>query len=287
MKNQRSNYVDIKYICLLITIFVSQLLSAADGDSIILPKPVNRATMLGIGGASLYDTYLSPLQYNGTSYRIFHEQMNRTSWFNNKFIKQQTVSFEYAKGDNPAKNASQHWFLADYRLGGHYTLVQMGDFRLRVGGLWNISGGVLYSDRNGNNPASARAYTNLNLSALALYNWKIFTFRWQIDMPFVGVLFSPNFGQSYYEMSLGNTVGVVNFASLHNQRSLRNYVTVDFPLSRFTLRAGYLGSYYQTKVNYLQTHTYTHSFVLGFVTESINISGASSRKIPNWESSYY
>ena len=93
--------------------------------------------------------------------------------------------------------------------------------------------------------------------------------RWQIDTPFAGMLFSPKYGQSYYEMSLGNTVGIVNFASFHNQRALRNFITVDLALSKYILRLGYLGDWYQTKVNNIITHHYTHSFVIGFPLEGI------------------
>lgn len=258
-----------------------------ENDSISLPHPVNKATLIGIGSSNLYDTYLSPLKYTGLSLRVFNERTSRLHWATDKFIKQQIIDFEFALTDNPAKTANEYWIMLNYRLGGHYEVINTGDFRLRAGALWDVSLGVLFNQRNGNNPASARAYTNLNLSATAFYNWKKFTFRWQVDTPVVGVLFSPRFGQSYYEISLGNSVGVVNFASIHNQRALRNYITVDYPIGKITIRAGYLGSHYQTKVNNINTHTYSNSFVIGLVTESLNISGAKSRKVPKWNSSFY
>ena len=92
---------------------------------------------------------------------------------------------------------------------------------------------------------------------------------WQVGTPFLGVLLSRGDGQSYYEISLGNSVGVVNFASLHNQRALRNYLTVDIPIDKYTIRVGYLGSWYQTKVHDIQAHHYTNSFVIGFPIEGI------------------
>lgn len=273
----------------LLTLFGTSIpfVGYSQQDSLSVQNPVNMATSFSIGNSSLYDTYLSPLKYEGTSLRLTHERLSRKPLFKNRFVKQQIFDLEIASTDNPAKTASEYWFLLDYRLGGHYELIRQNNFKLRIGGIWNISGGVLYNERNGNNPASARAYSNLNLSAMTLYNWKIFTFRWQMDTPFMGILFSPKYGQSYYEISLGNSAKVVNFASLHNQRALRNYITIDIPVWKFTLRAGYLGSYYQTKVHDIHTHTYSNSFVLGFVTEAFNISSAKSRKNPNWNSCYY
>lgn len=239
-------------------------------DSLIFPElRTNNTLSVSIGTANMYDTYLSPLEYKGFSIHLMYEQMRRTTWFDYKFYKQQFFEIDLAKGDNPSKNASEYWFLASYSLGGHYRVYNSDGLRVGIGGLWDINAGVLYNERNGNNPATARAYSNLNLSLQASYKLKHCAIRWQLDTPFMGVLFSPRYGQSYYEISLGNTVDVVNFASLHNQRALRNYITVDIPINTYTLRVGYLGSWSQTKVQNIQTHHYTNSFVIGFPIEGV------------------
>jgi hypothetical protein len=261
-----------KIWCFIFALLCSQSFYAQDTLS-ELPLPVNNSTLIGIGSTELYDTYLSPLKYSGTSFRLLNEKMKQTSWFKSRFVRQQILEFELALAENPAKNAREYYVLLDYNWGGHYTLMQTGKFRLSAGALWNTSLGVLYNERNGNNPASARAYSNINISASAVYRFRNLVFRWQVDSPVAGILFSPHFGQSYYELSLGNTVGTANFASLHNQRAWRNYLTADFPAGKFTFRLGYLGSYCQTKVNDLQTHAYSNSFVIGLVSESINLSG--------------
>jgi hypothetical protein len=217
----------------------------------------------------MYDTYLSPLEYKGTSIHLMYEQMRRTSWFGYRFHKQQVFELNLATGSNPAKNVSEYWLLANYRIGGHYIFYYNKEHNLRlgIGGLWDINAGILYNERNGNNPASARAYSNLNLSVIASYRFKWGAVRWQMDSPFMGALFSPKYGQSYYEISLGNSGGLVNFASLHNQRALKNYISLDIPINKYTIRAGYMGSWYQTKIHDIQTHHYTNSFVIGFPLE--------------------
>ncbi|NDW09249.1 DUF3316 domain-containing protein [Dysgonomonas sp. 520] len=266
----------LKYLVFAFLLFTYSLNSVAqqEQDTVYLTsKPSNNATLFGIGTSSLYDTYLSILKYKGTSFRLMNERMRRTSWFGGKFNKQQTINLEFAMAENPAKNADEYWLMLDYSIGGHYNFYKTDKLKLSAGALWNTAAGVLYNQRNSNNPASARAYTNIQLSALALYNWKFMTFRWQMDTPVAGCLFSPKFGQSYYEISLGNSVGLVNFASLHNQRALRNYISVDFPINKYSIRVGYLGSFYQTKVNSIQTHTYSNSFMIGIVSESINLGG--------------
>lgn len=245
------------------------------------PRTLN-TFMLSAGSSNMYDTYLSPLEYTGFSLRLMYESMRRTTWFNHNFYKQQLIELEFASGLNPVGSVREYWGRLRYQLGGHYAFYRGHGLRLGAGGFWDVNIGGLYNERNGNNPATARVYTNLNLSFMASYKWKKYAIRWQVDTPFMGMLFSPKYGQSYYEISLGNTVGLVNFASFHNQRSLRNLVTVDIPFSKYIVRVGYLGDWYQTKVHSVQTHHYTHSFVIGFPLEGIK---KSKKKTNNsyWE----
>lgn len=225
--------------------------------------------MVGAGSSNMYDTYLSPLKYTGFSIHLMNERMRETTWFGGRFRKQQIIELEFASGQNLMKNTREYWGRIRYQLGGHYRFYENRGLMLSAGGFLDVIAGGLYNERNGNNPATGRAYTNLNLSVMTSYKWKKYAIRWQVDMPFMGMLFSPKYGQSYYEISLGNTVGIVNFASFHNQRSLRNFVTVDIPIYSYIVRVGYLGDWYQTKVNSIQTHHYTHSFVLGFPLEGV------------------
>ncbi|MDH6355941.1 hypothetical protein M2132_002292 [Dysgonomonas sp. PH5-45] len=276
-----------KTIFLTLACCLLHLTALGQEDTVFISKPAtNTATLIGVGNSNLYDTYLSILKYKGTSFHLMNERMRQTTWFDGKFTKQQTINLEFAFAENPYGNVNEYWAMLDYSLGGHYNFYKTNKLRLSAGGLWNTAIGVLYNERNSNNPATARAYSNLQLSAIAFYKWNAFTFRWQIDTPIAGILFSPQYGQSYYEISLGNTVNVVNFASLHNQRALRNYISVDVPINKVSLRFGYLGSFYQTKVHGIQTHTYSNSFMIGIVSESINLSGNGIKK-SRVKSSFY
>ena len=97
------------------------------------------------------------------------------------------------------------------------------------------------------------------------------TLRWQVTSPLVGAFFSPDYGQSYYEIFvLKNNSGVVHFATLANQRGLRNYITADYPMGKITLRAGYLRNYYRTEVNNLITSISSHQFMIGVAFESLS-----------------
>jgi hypothetical protein len=136
------------------------------------------------------------------------------------------------------------------------------------------------------------ADVDLNISALAIYEFRIkrhpLTLRYQVETPFVGVMFSPNYDQSYYEIfSLGNTSDVITLASFHNKRALRNYLTLDFPVGGWTIRAGYFGNLYFTHIKELERSIVINSFMLGFVKESVAFGGREMRKRNLFRSAYY
>jgi hypothetical protein len=90
--------------------------------------------------------------------------------------------------------------------------------------------------------------------------------RYQLDVPFMGVMFSPQYGQSYYEIfSLGHAGGTVCFTSFHNQPTWRHWLTADMKFQKFTLRVGYMADMQQARANGLRSHDYSHSFMLGLV----------------------
>ena len=138
--------------------------AVAQNDTISLSSPLwatNRATSFGVGSASVYDSYLSTLEYKGNSYLFLFERLSRTHFFSNKLIKQQTFSLDLGLTENPARNNTTYSLMGEYKLGAHYPVWQHRNFRLRVGGLWNITAGTVYNERNSNNPALFRAYSNV------------------------------------------------------------------------------------------------------------------------------
>ena len=129
---------------------------------------------------------------------------------------------------------------------------------------------MIYNLRNSNNPINAKLYTNLGASGIAMYRFRIkghpFTLRYQLNIPLLGIMFSPEYGQPYYDMSLSSDWNKnINFTSIHNQPSLRQFLTLDFPIESTNLRIGYVCDIQQAKVNNLKSHIWSHTLMLGFV----------------------
>lgn len=281
----------MKKTTLLLTIWIGILsvTVSQENRSPILPvTPVNQSTMFGIGKAFLNDSYLSPLRYSGISMSLMHDRIKGTPYANGNLLLQQQFLIQVAITKNPTASASEYYGDLDYKLTGLYPLFVRSNLRVYGGGGWEASLGGIYNVRNSNNPGSLKVSTNLNLSAMALYNWKIFTFRWQLTTPFAGMFFSPEYGHSYYEIfTLGNNKGTIHFGSFHNQQALRNYFSLDVPVRNITLRAAYLGDYYNTHVNELTTRIISHQFMIGLAVESLNFGGKRVRNNPSLPSVYY
>ncbi len=233
---------------------------------------VTRATMYGVGVTNVFDTYLSPQEYTGIDFRVSRESMRMTRWMDGKLSLQSFFQADLGYTHNKVDNNNTFSALANWNYGLHYNFPVTSNFKLLAGGLADLNGGFVYNLRNTNNPASARAYINLDASGMAIWDLRIknypLTLRYQVNLPLMGVMFSPHYGQSYYEIfSLGNSSGVVKFTSLHNQPSLRQMLTADFPIGRAKMRFAYIWDAQQSKVNGIKTHTYSHVFMVGFVKE--------------------
>ena len=241
-------------------------------DSSARTRFITRATMYGVGFTNVFDTYLSPQEYKGVDFRISRESMRMTKWMNGNVSLQSFFQADLGYTHNRVDNNNMFSGLANWNYGLHYNFPITSNFKLLAGGLIDLNGGFVYNLRNGNNPAQARAYINLDASGMAIWDLRIknypISLRYQVNLPFAGIMFSPNYGQSYYEIfTLGNWNGVINFTSLHNQPSLRQMLTVDFPVGRTKMRLAYLWDAQQSKVNDIKTHTYSHVFMVGFVKE--------------------
>ena len=93
-------------------------------------------------------------------------------------------------------------------------------------------------------------------SAIANYGFNIrkqtFSLRYELNLPLVGLMFSPNYGQSYYEIfSLGNYDHNIVPTTFVSAPTFRQVLTLD--------------NYQQAAVNNLKQHIYAHRVMIGIV----------------------
>lgn len=277
-------------VCLYLSIISYVLPVWAGGgdespDSLQANRYVTRATMYGVGSTNVFDTYLSPQEYRGVDFRITRETMRMTKLLDGNVSVQSFFQANLGYTHNRADNNNTFSGLVNWNYGLHYQFRLTNNFKLLAGALADINAGFVYNLRNTNNPASARAYINLDASTMAIWHLKIknypFVLRYQANLPVVGVMFSPEKGQSYYEIfTLGNSSDVIQFTSLHNQPSLRQMFSIDLPIRYSKLRISYIADLQQSHVNNIKTHTYSHVFMVGFVKDMYLIRNKKGTPLP-------
>jgi len=236
-----------------------------------------KSTMVGFGTSSVYDTYLSPLNYTGDNVGLYYEQTTLTGLMKGNVSAQHLFNANYSWSKNNTGTASYYAGVVEYNYGLHYRFRPAAHWQLfagmQAGGLL----GFVYNTRNDNNPATGKVHVNAGLSGIANYQMHIrkqpVLFREQIGVPFIGAMYSPQYGESYYEIGLGDTKHLVHLASFHNYLNFRNMLSVELPLNTFTLRLSYYLSFYETRINHLDTRLITNTFFIGFSQNFFVVSG--------------
>jgi len=255
-------------------------------------RSVNEATMVGFGAFRMKDSYLSQMEYNGYGFRYANERMKLMKANNYKYSCQSIVNVDISSALNGAENANFLSAFVDYAYGIHYRFLPDPFFKILTGASARGMLGMVYNTRNGNNPMTLHADIDLNLSVMAIYEFKIrkhpLAVRYQFEIPFVGVMFSPEYKQSYYEIfSLGNTAEIFRMNSLNNKFAMRNYLYLDFPISGWTIRVGYFGQVYSTNVSGIDRYILSHNLMVGCVKEFIALGGRELRRRNLFISAYY
>ena len=241
--------------------------------------------MIGAGATNILDTYLSPEKYRGTDLRFLshtRREQDSTMWMS-QLQHEGNIAYADNRSGNGGTMAGGYTF--------RYTMLRKWEttlwrhpLQIAAGAGAALNAGVVYNTRNGNNPANARL--SLHIEPTVCIDYPIgrtshrhgTAFRpgdstrypvilhYEASAPLLGVMFSPNYGQSYYEIfTRGNYDHNCVPTTIGSTPSLRQMLTVDFSFAHTTWRVGYLGTIEQTRVNSLKTHTYTHSIMIGIV----------------------
>ena len=235
---------------------------------------ITNTKLIGVGASQILDTYISPEHYDGTEFRFVDntERRRNSGGGTNAYSKWSTdirhrafVSHTSPRSDDSKDIAGLYTFgMGRHR---HWDLAG-GSLHLKAGITGQASIGFLYNTRNGNNPGQLRTGINLSPSAAAVYDFRLFGKRFSVEYevtaPLVGLMFTPHYGQSYYEiLTRGNYDHNIVATTPFNAPSMQNALTLQMHLRHLSVSVGYLGDYRQSDVNNLKYHNYSHLVVVG------------------------
>ena len=231
---------------------------------------VGRTILFGIGKNHLYDSYLSPLDYTGPTLSFTRIGERKTTWAEGRITWMTLFDLNATLAQNPEGNGSTIDAEAQFDAGWHYNFTSSdGYWRWAIGGLAALHSGGTYNSRNGNNPAQGRGAFDRAASVLLnrrFHLWKHrLEWRTQLDIPMVGIAFSPNYGQSYYEIfELGHTDHNLCFTYPRNAPSARLITTLTLPMGLNSITFGYKADIRQSSLNHLDRHAWNHALVIGY-----------------------
>ncbi len=227
------------------------------------------STLFGIGRANQYDTYLSPLEYTGPQATALHTTERTLKKAEQvSFLTMTQVEYSYTK--NASRTAHEHGGSVRFDMGWSRNWAELlPGLRLSAGGLAGADIGVLYNSRNSNNPAQARASVKLSATVGGDYALRIrnrhLAIGYRAVFPIVGGMFSPQYGQSYYNIfTQGNYDHNIVATHPGNALSLRQRLTVSIPVRAHSITVGYLSDLLQSKPHHLRQHQYSRCLLVGW-----------------------
>lgn len=240
-----------------------------------LPRPVVQEYRIEIGGGNALSSYLSPLRYDGNVMGISGQWSKASRWAPESLIMHFNAGANLRDYKNPARTASMIGIDGIFSWGMSWRKRLPYSLQATAGGSIDINGGCLYLSRNGNNPVTALASASLDINASISWRFKIgrlpMLISNEIRLPSLGCFFSPQYGETYYEIWLGNRTGLAHCGWWGNRFCIDNLLSLKLDFGKTAMEIGYRYDYNSSWANSLNTQLSSHSFVIGIIPHGLGI----------------
>lgn len=225
-----------------------------------------------MGGSLLADTYLTPLKYRGLHLGLSCSRSQAMRFKPEKWTNSLRFRVEFDRAKNRAGNSVMYsagiaggWSM-DYCWRLPHAIL------LKAGGAVDADLGALLLARNSNNPAQARASLTVGPEVAAYWAYKrLWGVGLEMRSPLIGAFFSPDYGELYYEISLGNHGGLVHCAWPGSFRRLTADLFVDIRPGASALRVGYRADLLSFRACGLTGRSLSNSLVIAINCDFLSV----------------
>lgn len=254
-----------------ICLFAAESVNAQDS----LSRPVTSVYRLEGGATNARSTYLSPLRYSGTLWGVTGEWTKAFQKKPEHLIMSFAGAMNYRNMLNPPHSARMLGFDAKFNWGMAYRWRMPNNIQLAAGALLDINGGALYLTRNGNNPVTVIASAGIDIDLSVSWHFKIgrlpILVSDRLQIPSLGAFFSPEYGETLFEIYLGNRKGLAHCGWWGNNFGAGNLLSFKLDFGRTAMELGYRYDFRSFYANHLITRTAVNSFVIGVIPQGLGL----------------
>lgn len=261
------------FLLLLLTIFFGTGVNAQ--DAFTESRPVTGSYSIVLGRTSVLATYLSPLKYSGSHFEASGSWSKAMPFNPQHAVMQFDGDISFCNLLNPSQTARMVGLNAEFSWDMAWRLKLPENFQITAGGGIDIKGGAYYLLRNSNNPVEAIVNANLMITASVSKHFMIgrlpVLVSDRVKLPSIGAFFSADYGETYYEIYLGNHKGLAHAGWWGNNFQLDNLLGITLDFGRTAMLIGYRLNVYTQWANNLNTKIITNSFQIGVIPGGIGL----------------
>lgn len=238
-------------------------------------RPVTGVYAIEIGGTAVNARYLSPLTYKGTQLALSGMWSKALPFNPENAVMQFDANVDFCNILNPAQTARMVGMTGEFSWDMAWRKRLPKNFQVTAGGGIDIMGGAYYLLRNSNNPVQAMANFSLMLTASVSRHFKIgrlpILVSDRVKLPSLGVFFCPGYGETYYEIYLGNHKDLAHAGWWGNNFRIDNLLSFTLDFGRTAMLLGYRFNLTTQWANNLNTKILYNSFVIGVIPGGIGL----------------
>lgn len=259
-------------IAVLLSLFLPEVINAEIKDE---ARPVTGIYALEFSRTSVLATYLSPLKYQGNQFSLSGSWSKALPFNPENAVMQFDGSASFCNLLNPAQTSRMVGLTGEFSWDMAWRKRLPKSFQITLGGGFDLYGGAYYLLRNSNNPVQAIANLSLMMTGSVSKHFQIgrlpILISDRVKLPSFGVFFNSEYGETYYEIYLGNQKGLAHTGWWGNNFRIDNLLSVTLDFGRTAMTMGYRFNTYTQWANNLNTKIFTHSFVIGVIPGGVGL----------------